>query len=312
MPSSFNACYMARFPRVRIGLVLVLSVFLSGSFVSGVTFSQEQPYTQTIEAWRREREVRLTSETGWLTLAGLHWLQAGANRIGSAPDNDLVLPADSAPTHVGVFTLENNRTTFQATQGVEVFQNGKKVQTATLEAGVASEALSVGRLTMWIHKSGERFAVRLRDPDHPLRKTFRGLRWFPVDPAYRVEARFEPYDSPKDVSMLNVLGDLEQFTSPGRVVFELQGQSVRLEPVVSEERDLFFVFRDGTSGKETYGAARFLHAEMPHDGRVMLDFNKAYNPPCAYNPFTTCPLPSKENRLTLRIEAGELAYQEHQ
>ena len=291
---------------------LTLSVFLSGLLVSGGAFGQEQSYTQTIETWRQEREARLTSETGWLTLAGLHWLQAGANLLGTAPDNDIVLPADSAPTHVGVFTLENTAIAFQAGQGVDVFQKGKKVQTATLEAGASSDALTVGRLTMWIHKSGERFAIRLRDPEHPLRKAFSGLRWFPVDAAYSVEARFEPHDNPKSVSMINVLGDLEQFTSPGTVVFELRGQSIRLEPVVSEEKDLFFVFRDGTSGKETYGAARFLHAEMPEDGRVVLDFNKAYNPPCAYNPHTTCPLPSKENRLALRIEAGELVYQEYE
>jgi uncharacterized protein (DUF1684 family) len=213
-----------------------------------------------------------------------------------------------APAHAGAFTFGNNTTTFQAEPGVEVFQKGKKVQAARLEPGTASDALTIGRLSMWLHKSGERFAIRLRDPEHTLRKTFSGLGWFPVDTAYRVQARFEPYDSPKSVPMLNILGDLEQFTSPGRVVFELQGETIDLEPVVSEENDLFFVFRDGTSGKETYGAARFLHADMPQAGQVILDFNKAYNPPCAFNPFTTCPLPPRENRLALRIEAGELMY----
>jgi uncharacterized protein (DUF1684 family) len=161
---------------------------------------------------------------------------------------------------------------------------------------------------MWVHKSGERFAIRLRDHDSPIRKAFTNLRWFPVDADYRVTARFVPYDSPKPVSMLNVLGDIERFFSPGYAVFTLHGQELRLEPVISKQGHLFFVFRDGTSGRETYGAARFLYADGTQNGHVILDFNKAYNPPCAFNPHTTCPLPPEDNRLTVRIEAGELNY----
>ena len=289
--------------------VLLLAVCLAGLLLPAPAIGQ-QTYTQRIETWRQEREAGLRSETGWLTIAGLHWLQAGDNRAGSAADNDIVLPADAAPAHVGVFRLEHGTTTFQAAPGVEVFQHGEKVQTASLGVGAVSDALSIGRLSLWVHTSGQRFALRLRDPDHPLRKTFTGLRWFPVDAAYRVEARFEPYERPKSVTMLNILGDLERFQSPGQVVFALRGQTVRLEPVVGGPNELFFVFRDATSGTETYGAARFLHAPLPRDGRLVLDFNTAYNPPCAYNPFTTCPLPTRHNRLGLRIEAGELAYQQ--
>lgn len=272
------------------------------------TVGQEQTYAQSVETWRQERETHLRSDTGWLTIAGLYWLQTGDNRIGSAADNDMVLPADSAPAHVGVFTLERGTTTFRAEQGIDVFQNEKKVQTASLEVGVASDGLSVGRLSMWVHTSGQHFATRLRDPDHPLRRAFSALRWFPVDTAYRVEARFEPYKRPTSVSRLNILGDLERFRSPGRVVFELRGQMLHLEPVVGGQTDLFFVSRDATSGRETYGAARFLHVPLPHNGRLILDFNTAYSPPCAYNPSATCPLPTEQNRLGLRIEAGELVY----
>ena len=291
--------------------VLVLSVFLSGLLVSGAAFGQNQQnqsYVQSIETWRQEREAQLISETGWLTIAGLHWLQEGENSIGTDPSNDIVLSVDSAPARIGVFTFKKNVATFRAEQGVDVLQKGKNVQTVKFESGTASDALTVGRLSLWVHQSGERFAIRLRDPEHALRKNFNGLRWFPIDADYRVQARFEPYVNPKTVPMLNVLGDLEQFTSPGRVSFELRGETIHLEPVIGEEKDLFFVFRDRTSGKETYGAARFLHADMPRDGQVVLDFNKAYNPPCVFNPFTTCPLPSKDNRLELRIEAGELMY----
>lgn len=279
----------------------------------GVAFSQDDltEYMQSIHTWRQERTERLVSDTGWLTIAGLHWLSPGQNSVGTDPRNDIVLSADSAPAHIGVFTIDQKTATFRAEPGVEIFQKGKKVQTVRLEAGTPSDALVVGRLRLWLHTSGERFAIRLRDPGHPLRKTFSGLGWFPVDAAYRVHARFEPYASPKSVTMLNVLGDLEQFTSPGCVVFELQGKTIRLEPVVSEEDDLFFVFRDATSGKETYEAARFLRAAMPPNelaGQIVLDFNKAYNPPCVFNPFTTCPLPPRQNRLALPIEAGELMY----
>ncbi len=283
--------------------VLMLSVFLSGLLVSGVTFSQEQSYAQSIETWRQEREARLTSETGWLTIAGLYWLQEGENRIGTDPSNDIVLSASSAPAHIGVFTFQHGATSFQAAQGIRVLHKGKAIQSALLTAGGAVDVISVGALTMWVHKSGERFAIRVRDPDSPLRKKFTGLSWFPSDPTYRVTARFVPYDAPKPAPMINILGDIERFSSPGYVVFELGGQTLRLEPVASEENDLFFVFRDGTSGRETYAAARFLHTDMPQDGRIVLDFNKAYNPPCAFNPFTTCPLPPKDNRLALRIEA---------
>ena len=290
--------------------VVLLAVCLAGLLLPEPTVGQEQAYTQRIETWRQEREARLRAETGWLTIAGLHWLQAGDNRVGSAADNDIVLPADAAPAHVGVFRLEHGATTFRAEPGVEVLQHGEKVHTASLGVGAASDALRIGRLSLWVHTSGQRFALRLRDPDYPLRKTFTGLRWFPIDAAYRVEARFEPYERPKSVTMLNILGDLERFQSPGQVVFELHGQTVRLEPVVGGPNELFFVFRDATSGRQTYGAARFLHAPLPRDGRLVLDFNTAYNPPCAYNPFTTCPLPTRQNRLRLRIEAGELAYQQ--
>jgi uncharacterized protein (DUF1684 family) len=148
----------------------------------------------------------------------------------------------------------------------------------------------------------------VRDKTSQLRKDFAGCRWFPVDPTYRVTARFIPHPKPKPVVMANVLGDREQYTSPGLVEFTLHDQALRLEPVSVGQDRLFFVFRDGTSGTETYGAARFLTTDGPQNGQVLLDFNKAVNPPCAYNPFTTCPLPSKSNRLTVRIAAGELDY----
>ena len=306
-----------RLPLAKIRLLrrrgLSVVGWLWGIFLAAIVYANETAYLQELNAWRTAHAQRLQGGEGWLTIAGLHWLNVGENRIGTNPSNDIVLRDGSAPAHVGVFDFSPETTTFRAADGVEVKQRGQIVQSATLTPGpgtgaAPADALMVGALTLWLHQSGERFAVRIRDPQNPLRTHFTGCKWFPVNPAYRVAGRFLPYDTPKAVTMPNVMGDLEHYTSPGLVQFELQGQTLSLQSVSTGEDRLFFVFRDQTSGHETYGAARFLVAEGPHDGQVLLDFNKAVNPPCAYNPYTTCPLPVKENRLPIRIEAGELLY----
>lgn len=286
---------------------------LYGLLLSVVAYADETTYMQDLATWRSEYVQRLQADEGWLTVAGLYWLNTGENHIGADPSNDFVLRAGSAPPHLGVFEFHQGKTTFHAAEGVEVRQQGRVVRSATLISGpgigaAPADALIVGALTLWLHQSGERFAVRVRDPQSPLRTGFTGCKWFPVDPAYRVTGRFIPYDAPKAVTMPNIMGDLERYSSPGWVQFELQGKALRLQPVSTGKDRLFFVFRDQTSDRETYGAARFLVTEGPRDGQVFLDFNKAVNPPCAYNPYTTCPLPPKENRLPIRIEAGELKY----
>jgi uncharacterized protein len=286
---------------------------LYGLGLTTVSLGGESTHRKQIETWRQEREARLKDDEGWLTVAGLYWLNEGENSVGTGPTNDIILPAGSAPAQVGGFAVQDGKTTFKAAKGVTVMQHGKSIRTATLVPGPGTgatpdDAFTVGRLTLWLHKSGERFAIRLRDKTSQLRKNFTGCRWFPVDPTYRVTARFVPYAEPKPVIMTNILGDREHYTSPGIVEFTLHGQELHLEPVSSGPDRLFFVFRDGTSDTETYGAARFLTTDGPQNGQVLWDFNKAVNPPCAYNPFTTCPLPSKDNRLTVRIEAGELDY----
>ncbi|MGE0825217.1 MAG: DUF1684 domain-containing protein [Candidatus Binatia bacterium] len=289
------------------------SLVFWGLALTTVSFGEEGMYHQEIESWRQERETRLKADDGWLTIVGLYWLNDGENAIGSGPTNDIILPTGSAPAQIGVFTVQNSTTTFTAAPGVPIRQHGKNIRMATLTPGPGTgaapdDAVIIGGLTLWLHKSGARSAIRVRDKASQLRTNFTGCRWFPVDPTYRVTARFVPYAEPKSVIMANVLGDREHYTSPGIVEFALHGQELRLEPVSSGSDRLFFVFRDGTSGNESYGAARFLTTDGPQNGHVILDFNKAVNPPCAYNPFTSCPLPSKENRLTVRIEAGELDY----
>jgi len=274
---------------------------------------EDASYLREIESWRAERETNLKKDGSWLTVAGLYWLREGENTVGADPENDFVLPEGTAPAFVGAFTFENGKVGFRAREGVTVTRKGKDakpVATASLEPG-EKNAIVLGNLSMWVHASGPRLAIRLRDLDSPIRKEFTGLQWFPVDPAYRVTAKFTPHPMPKDVEILNMLGDIERYQSPGVVDFELQGKAFHMEPVSDSDGGLWFIFKDQTSGKETYPSARFLRTGDPKDGSVVVDFNKAYNPPCAFNPYTTCPMPPKENRLKVRIEAGEKNYKKH-
>ncbi len=270
--------------------------------------SENSAYVDEVEGWRAEREANLTNDEGWLTVAGLFWLSEGEQTVGADAANDFVLPKGSAPAKVGSFSFKDRKTTFRAADGIEVTQNGIPIREVELEMG-ENHALATNELRMWLHYSGERLAIRVRDLNSPIRKEFTGLNWYPVDPTYRVIGTFHPYPEPKTIEMVNILGDIESFESPGEVEFMLQGEQIRVEPV-STSRGLWLVFRDSTSGKETYGAARFVTTDAPtKDGRVIIDFNKAYNPPCAFNPYTTCPLPVNQNRLAVRIEAGEKDYE---
>jgi hypothetical protein len=282
-------------------------MLLSATIGTALLSAEDASYVREIETWRLEREEGLQKDDSWLTVAGLYWLRQGENSIGSGLQNDFVLPEGSGPEFAGAFVLSGADVRFRAAEGVPVTQLGKKIETARLEPG-EKNAVAIGRLSMWVHLSGERRAIRLRDLNSPIREAFHGLDWFPVDPAYRVTARFTPHPEPRPVEILNMLGDIEKYESPGYVDFVLKGQDVRMEPVLNTRGGLWLIFRDGTSGKETYPAARFLHTDPPAGGEVVIDFNKAYNPPCAFNPFTTCPMPVKENRLTLRVEAGEKDY----
>jgi uncharacterized protein len=263
-------------------------------------------YRQSVEKWRQAYEAQLKSDGGWLTVSGLFWLHDGDNTFGSGPLNDIVLPA-SAPTSAGSFEFHTGHTTVHIKSGVHALLNGKPIETAEMHSDSNSDQLVIGDLTLYVHSSGDRYTIRLRDKNSRLRKDFTGTRWFPVDESYRVTARYVPYDKPKQIEIQNVMGDTLQETIPGYAIFSLHGQELRLDAEV-DGSSLSVVFRDLTSGHETYAASRFLDAGPPKDGKVVLDFNQAYNPPCAYNPYTTCPLPPPQNRLAVRIEAGEKTY----
>jgi uncharacterized protein (DUF1684 family) len=264
-----------------------------------------------ITAWRAKHEADYTRE--FVPLAGLFFLEPGVNTVGSAASNDVVLPA-RVPAKLGQFVYENQRVRFEPLPGSGVLLGGAPVTSPvdlrSSETGGA-DALSVGDVAFWLHESGDRRAIRLRDPQGEPARTFAGFDWFPIDPAYRVTGRFIRDASPREMKVPSLSGDLQTYTTEGVVEFTLHGQTVRMRPMTTRPNRFFFVFRDATSGSETYEAARFLYSDLRPDGTTVLDFNAAYNPPCAFNPYTTCPLPLPENRLKLPILAGEKAYRNH-
>jgi len=270
-------------------------------------------YRNEIEKFRQEREAKLKADDGWLTIAGLFILNEGTTSFGSDPLNDIVLPAP-APARAGTFEFRNGKVTARAMKGASLVVNGKPVASAELKSDGQGtpDRITIQNLAVWVHESGERRAIRLRDTKGRLRRDFTGMKWFPVNEAYRVDARFVPYEKPKTIQVPNVLGDVDTMHSPGLVVFSIGGREFKMEAVAEEgDKEFWFLFRDLTSGKETYPAVRFLYTPTPVNGRLVVDFNKAENPPCAYNPYTTCPLPPEQNRLRLRIEAGEKMYEPH-
>ncbi len=285
-------------------LAILTATLLAGSAGQATT------YRADVHKYRTERVAELTAPNGWLAVAGLFWLHEGANTAGSDPDKAVRLPP-RAPRTLGAFELKNGTVTFTADAGVRLTGDGKPVDHFTFDPKRGEKsAIAIAGLTMFVIKRGDRYAVRLLDPQSKQRRAFKGLRYYPLRSWYRVKAKFTPYPKPKQVPVPNVLGMTVPMESPGFVTFTLRGKSYRLEPVYETEKreDLFFIFKDLTSGKETYPAGRFLHTALPKDGIVDLDFNRAYNPPCAFTAFATCPLPTKENRLNVAIRAGELNY----
>jgi uncharacterized protein len=264
------------------------------------------------KSWRDKRQAGLASENGWLTLVGLDWLQPGENVFGSDPACAVPLPAGKAPANAGVLILEKEQVRLVPDPAAGLTIDGKPATEKVLadDNSENTDVLHLGKLSFYVIRRGDRFGVRVKDPESPVRKNFKGLDYFPADPKWVVTATFVPFDAPKEVAVPTVLGTTDTMQAPGIVKFTIGGRELSLEPVVEDPSDpaLWFIFKDATSAKETYGGGRFLYADMPKDGKVVIDFNQAYNPPCAFTPYATCPLPPKENWLPVRIEAGEKVF----
>lgn len=288
-----------------IGNIITAFILIAG--LSGVLFAQTD-YQKEVERWREQRETDLKSENSWLSLAGLFWLKEGANTIGSGVDNDIKLPAVVAEK-VGVIEFKNGVASLAVNEGVKAVSDGKAVGKIELKSdeNASPTLVELGDVNFTIIKREDRFGVRVKDKNNINRQQFKGLHWFPIDESYRLEAEFEAYNEPKEIEIPNVLGSTFKMKSPGILRFKIKGQEYSLVPV--EEGDkLFIIFSDLTAKTTTYQSGRFLYSERPQNGKVVLDFNEAYNPPCAFTEFATCPLPPAQNRLKVEIEAGEKRY----
>ncbi len=262
--------------------------------------SSVRAYEEEIRLWHERRIASLKRDHGWLTLIALDWLNEGSNEIAST----------------GTVTLENGKVSFYVSPGVQATLAGKPFTSGPVKTDAevgGPEKIELGSRAFIIIKRGSQYAVRVWDSNALARKKFTGIERFPVSTAWRIDARWEPFNPAKQIKVPSVVPSYEEdYSVPGVAVFTIAGAEYRLEPVLEEgATDLFFIFGDKTNGKDTYGGGRFLYAKPPKDGKVVLDFNKAYNPPCAFSPYATCPLPPASNRLPVRIDAGEKKYKDH-
>lgn len=254
--------------------------------------------------WRQAQESNLKQSVGWLSLCGLDWLKLGSQTIGSAKENAVHLPSGVGEAKVGTLVYANDQVSLILEPLVMATVDGER-----FNGGVLDKSVKIGSVTFAVIKRGKRVGIRSWDAESPTLKSFTGLKWFPIDASLKVDAKFVAYKPKKQISIMNVIGDTTPVMSPGYVEFKLGGKLYQLDAQDSHS-GLFLNFSDGTSGKETYGAGRFLETDLPRNGHVVIDFNRATNPPCAYTDFATCPLPPSRNHLSVAIKAGEKKFRE--
>jgi uncharacterized protein len=305
--------------RYRIARNLVAAAALV--LVSLAVFAQDASWQKETVAWRAQHKADLLKPDGWLSLTGLEWLTPGDNSFGSAADNKIHLAAGS-PSHVGVLHLEGETVTLNPP--AEGFPTGLQVEAAPAKSqALRAEAnndkvsphLTIGTLNMYVIRREARFALRIKDSHSPAITGFHELKWYAPDPTYRVSAHWTPYNPHQTITLATLVGTNYDQPVPGAAEFTLQGKSYRIEPVLEDPTvaKLFFILRDTTSTTTTYGACRFLYTGFPSNGldkagELVLDFNRLENPPCAYTPFSTCPLPPPGNRLPIALPVGEQRY----
>jgi uncharacterized protein len=285
--------------------VHVLTVFTALLFA--LVTQPSASYQRRLDEWRKSRIAEAAGPEGWTTVVALHWLQPGLTRVGSMEGIEARLPA-SAPALIGTIRVDGKDVSFEAAPRVNVTTKGARV---TATAMTPDETrLEVGTYSLLVIARAGRIGLRVRDRESAARTGFKGIDYFAIGSRYRVQARFVPFDTPRTMTIINVIGDPVEFVSPGQLVFTTDGREHRLDALYEtpEKKDLWIIFRDRTSGVTTYPAGRYLHAPLPVGGNVDLDFNVAYNPPCAFTEFATCPIPPRQNWLKIPIEAGEKNY----
>ena len=265
-------------------------------------------HREVVQAWRDKHEADYRRD--WVTVAGLYFLEAGTQTVGSDRTNQIAIDA-ALPAKMGVLNITADQVTFEPAAGVSVTRKAQPLTGPIVmkAAGKPPEPdITVGDVRLVVHESGDRLALRVRDPNGAPAKAFKGFAWFPIDPAVRVVARFIRDAEPRKLRVMNTLDEADTYATEGVLEFVVHGQTLRLRPFTTRPRRFYIVFRDASAGAETYQVARFLYADLRDDGTAVLDFNQSYNPPCAFNKYTTCPIPLKENVLPVKILAGERAY----
>jgi uncharacterized protein len=300
----------------RIWFVVAFALLLIGGCSKRREIVDQVRHRKEIEEWQESRRARITREDGWLTLVGLFWLKPGVNTIGSDSSNAVILPAGKTPAHVGMISLTDGKLRFETSGGVPVTAGDSAIQSIDMltdEVGRPT-ILRHGTVSFYVIKRGEQLGVRVKDSMSDTRTHFAGLDYFPVDTKFRFDARFEAYTPPKLMKIATQAGTVDEESSPGALVFEYEGETYRLDAIIEKgaESELFIMFADATSGAETYGPGRQLYTTLPDsNGLVELDFNRAYNWPCVFTDFATCPIPPRQNHLPFRVEAGEKMYRGH-
>ncbi len=292
-----------------LALSIISSALLATSCARPSAKIDQTAYAEEIAQYRIARLAELKSDSGYLSLIGLFWLKEGENKFGSDPANEIVLPQEKVSRVAGIFILKNGIVRLEAPANSNITASDKPATSLELKSDADGQptVLHLGSLSLQIIKRGEKLGVRVKDKDNPARANFAGIESYPADQKWRLAAHLEPYNPPKKMPIINILGMESGEDSPGAVAFEVDGTPYRLDAIKEKgEPKLFMIFADSTSGKETYPAGRYLYVDPPDPaGRMIIDFNKAYSPPCAFTKFTTCPLPPKQNRLPFAIEAGE-------
>jgi uncharacterized protein len=292
-------------------LLTIVSLFSACNNTPETTPEDKVAYVATIDAWHEQRVENLKKEDGWLALAGLFWLEPGENTFGSDPANAIVFPEGKIAAKAGTFILADNQVKVKLDAGTDVEMDGKPVREAIVYSSDTVDApkLKHGSLTWFVIKRGDKYGVRLLDTESDIRKNFTGIDRYDVNPAYKIQAKLEPNTTGRKISITNIVGQVSEEETPGALVFTIDGKQHKLD-ALKEGEELFVIFADKTNGHETYGAGRYLYTDLPDaDGNVTIDFNKAYNPPCAFVTYATCPLPPKQNFLQVAIPAGEKSFE---
>lgn len=310
----YSRCFFGLWLLVMVSIVSFRQAEIRMQFPEG-RLLDEPAYKARIEEWHLNRVNGLKNENGWLNLVGLFWLNEGKNSLGWGTTFDVQLPQISAPTELGTLILQDGIVRFDPKPGAVVSAEGKSVTELLTVFAPNSQpvALASGSLRWVVIKRGDKYGIRTRDLESPSVKNFHGIERYPVDEQWCVKARLEAPTAPKTIPILNVLGQVTPTPLAGTLVFEKAGKTYRLD-AVGEGEKLFILFGDATNAHTTYGSGRFLYADKPTENSntiVTLDFNQAINPPCAFTPYATCPLPPKQNKLTLAVTAGEKRYGDH-